>query len=1813
MKLANVVLIAVFAATMYACDATESIAWRQTFDEDGRVATTIDPSGRETRYQYETSPNGDVAKLLVIPPEGPKVSYSFDDGQRLIEMTDGEGSVDYGYDEDGNLSSVQREGRPAIKYTYDLANRLASMDVGDFYHMAWNYDYLGRLESMDTPAGTVSYEYQTGRNEVIRTLPNGVKTFWKWKPNGQLESITHGYFENPDSRSYRVLARYTYDHDANGRIKTIREESGRGKIVKEYSYDTMGRLVQAVDSSGQEYGYEYDSVGNRTRATTTGQPDQDYSYDWAGRLTSINGKPVSYDASGNLSEIELEGTTRNYRFYPDNRLAEATVKGQTTKYRYDGHGRLVTRMTDDGKNVFLPDPLSSYWLPLLIDEPKNTRTLVVWDGAIPLATIRNGKTEWLLNDHLGSVRLVTDAKGKVNRHEDYEPFGSVVGGQHSQLMSPGYAGLFEDVGLQLTLARSYAYELGAFLQPDPQIRGLHLDASLYSYCGADPMGLLDRDGAEPIPTDYGAKPLMVTDGNGNGVIPVPLRELPETGLRKSAIKEIHRNAQTEALRILLNEKADFSVADLEEHTWKVVEHWDSKARDDYYDRYPNAMRLKSGEWQTAEHYALMRAMLVSEKDITTRERKYISPKGVETLNRGWELAHWLGENSMGRIKSDTVLIWRGYRQVEGGKWYNKIGATIDIAITGSYNSGPNTRVQAVGWEPLHPDRREFMEMAIRDATTVKNGFHSLDVSVDFSADRQPKAIDYFTSATTRKEFHQHRLNARDLTERIMQGVKISRDVQQLHPYDVKSDPGRIASLRVRNGFASQSSIEQMEAYHRLSVAIPKPSNVGGVYLGGALDSIKGLGTLRGVRLDANGNLVLVGGDSGEVKLPSLRLDDVVAIFRSVYIHGEGPSVTIDPNPKDPEKLPMIIRHGKATEDTYVGWVLYEADRLMKGYTQGVDNKTKQDVESTVTGYDKVLDTIYFGGADPREGQKDGVWERFWIVPAEANRFEGERRELTLFDVPLKVNTQKMKWEKGKLVDDKQGESSPGATAFTEWFTDKYDDIADERYLVPPPESGITDPVPVYLELRRIALITAIAEKLHDDGVPMPFWMREYEVRKVPFEKTTPGLEVTRTKHETDVIRTARIFGGVALTPENKVVKSYATDADVAKAPKEIRAEVEQEVQLAGRLEQVLADTVATESFPVLSSKKVEIGGDTYSVAAVPGAETKALGPARLDEVDVAVPVPGGRRIELVRSFNSFFHPKGPWGDGWALNLPHLEKVVVPISREGGKVITTTGYELLTPLNSYYARFLSGKPVSGFVNPDNPIVDSKSPFYGMYLGKPSFFDNRETDMVRLKDGRQWHFSKHGELVAMEDGPMATVYERDRNKRLTKISAILGGSRAAEIRLAYTSDGRLEKATGKDLLGEDKAPMEMTYYYGTDGRLSGLEESVSSTRSNEAAGRLTYEYSGPWVSKIKWRDAEAKDSEPIALKSFEYNEHGQLLSESRGNDRHDYAITATKDGPEVQVAKSATDGIGIRARYDNQMRPTEMIAADGTTTTWTYGADGAIDATTMTPDGWKMSVTDSADGRERQVKSDGSPEIRVNYDEGARLVKLTEGNQELLSQQWRPDGQLVAVTTPSQAAHLRYGDNAVLKSIMLHPPTTATTLSEWRETAVDLMGQPTAIKDSTGLDLQIRYEKSGSLKSFVQSTPEGKWGYELEHDDEGRIEKVESSWGTMDFSYSDEGNLEEVESERDGADASIELDDGRISKIVGYDGGTTRYKYYDDGKLSGLPKEVTLPNSLELDNVYDNEGRLEAVTVGSVRRVKLEYDSKGRITGYVWESN
>jgi YD repeat-containing protein len=795
--------------------------------------------------------------------------------------------------------------------------------------------------------------------------------------------------------------------------------------------------------------------------------------------------------------------------------------------------------------------------------------------------------------------------------------------------------------------------------------------------------------------------------------------------------------------------------------------------------------------------------------------------------------------------------------------------------------------------------------------------------------------------------------------------------------------------------------------------------VGGVNLGGAGQTLEGIGLLDGVSQDANGNLVLIGKSGDDIKLLPLRLDDVVTVFRSVYLNGEGPTVTIDPNPENPTGLAMIIRHSEATDRTYVGWVLYQADRLMKGYTIGKDNLTKRDVTTKITDYAKVLDTMFFGGVQTGNAKQDGSWERFWIVPAEARRFATATDALTLFDVPLKVRTQPMKWAQGKLVDDPNRPPSPGAATFTDWFTHNYDGISQEQYLTPPKESGITQPVPVFTELRRIALLTAIAEKLRDQGIPMPFWMRDYTVRPVPFEKTTPALEIVRSKERI----TARIFGGVNLSPAETDVKTFTQTPELAQLPKEQQAAAKVTLDQAASLAPVVQKAMAGAE--PLQVRAIDQPGDTRQAFVMPGAGTLALAPNIFDEADLAVPVEGNEPLRLVRSYHSFFNPTGPWGQGWALDLPRLEEAKVPIKRDGNGGSYRIAYEVVTPLNSTSARFSRIGTVPELNNSRLLVPDQTGGFLGLAEGRPDFVTITETPPARQANGnaevpeKVWHkligrdgeieyFTPDGHLAATQHGGFRTVYETDVNGRLAKIVRMRGKQRVVSIQLSYDSSGRLQSATGQQETGNAKAKATVTYSYNPSGKLVAV-------RSSEGRTGYQYQYQGPWLTAVSYQGTKKNDKEKT-IRQFEYNPHGQLLAViDAEKTRTEYRVSSDSTGRTLTVTQAGKEANAESQTYDAAFRPLKTQYADGATSSWKYPEGGGTEMKWKSQEGKSLLITESANRLQRTLKFDRR-KITANYDTAGRLTTLAENDKPLLSQKWRTDGLL-------QAAR-RLSDNSII---------------------------------------------------------------------------------------------------------------------------------------------------------------------------------------------
>ncbi|HUS89046.1 MAG TPA: wall-associated protein, partial [Desulfosporosinus sp.] len=153
----------------------------------------------------------------------------------------------------------------------------------------------------------------------------------------------------------------TYTYDANGNIETITNNNQQTK----YYYDELNEVIRE-DNQGQNktITYTYDAGGNITQKVeypyttgTLGTPTKTYNYtygdtNWKDKLTSFDGKALTYDAIGNpltydgwaytweegrqLASMSKTGQNLSFKYNDSGIRTQKTVNGVTTKYYLNG-------------------------------------------------------------------------------------------------------------------------------------------------------------------------------------------------------------------------------------------------------------------------------------------------------------------------------------------------------------------------------------------------------------------------------------------------------------------------------------------------------------------------------------------------------------------------------------------------------------------------------------------------------------------------------------------------------------------------------------------------------------------------------------------------------------------------------------------------------------------------------------------------------------------------------------------------------------------------------------------------------------------------------------------------------------------------------------------------------------------------------------------------------------------------------------------------------------------------------------------------------------------------------------------------------------------------------------------------------------------------------------------------------------------------------------------------------------------------------------------------------------------------------------
>ena len=329
-----------------------------TLAYDARGRLTSRTIGNETT-SFSYYPTGLLKQVTL--PDGSSLTYTYDAAHRLDQISDGLGNkVVYTLDAMGNRTAVNTydpsgalhrthsrvintldevyqdinaAGTSAVTttYGYDNDGNQSSIDAPLSRDTTETYDALNRLGSIKDPAGGVtSFDYDAENDLTSVTDPRGLGTSYGYDGFGDLTSLG-----SPDTG----VSSYTYDADGN--LATATDARG---VVATYGYDALNRVTSIAYSLGGTtyqtrsltYDQGADGVGHLTGASD-GQSSMSWSYDSLGEITGMTqiaggvSRSVAYGyTNGDLTSLTTpSGQTITYGYNAAHEIMSVAVNGAT--------------------------------------------------------------------------------------------------------------------------------------------------------------------------------------------------------------------------------------------------------------------------------------------------------------------------------------------------------------------------------------------------------------------------------------------------------------------------------------------------------------------------------------------------------------------------------------------------------------------------------------------------------------------------------------------------------------------------------------------------------------------------------------------------------------------------------------------------------------------------------------------------------------------------------------------------------------------------------------------------------------------------------------------------------------------------------------------------------------------------------------------------------------------------------------------------------------------------------------------------------------------------------------------------------------------------------------------------------------------------------------------------------------------------------------------------------------------------------------------------------------------------------------------
>lgn len=326
----------------------------------------VSPSTQITTYGYDNQGN----LTSVTDPLSHVTGNAYDALNRLVQITyPMSGVAQFGLNALDQLTSVTDPRNNATTYTVNALDDVTQQVSPDTGTTGRTFDAAGNvLTSTDAKSQVTTHTYDALNRVLDATFHDGSKVEYGYdagtNQKGRLTSLTE---KDPGGT---VVTSTAYTYDLQGRLLTDTRAIGGGSYVTAYGYDSAGRRNSVTYPSGLVLGYTLDAVGRISQITATpsgGSPATvlaSATYHPFGGITGFtfgNSQTYArtYDLDGRISGFTLGGTAMSVTFDDASRITGQTYfpsPGNSVTYGYDDRDWLTSAVTPATTFGFTYDP-----------------------------------------------------------------------------------------------------------------------------------------------------------------------------------------------------------------------------------------------------------------------------------------------------------------------------------------------------------------------------------------------------------------------------------------------------------------------------------------------------------------------------------------------------------------------------------------------------------------------------------------------------------------------------------------------------------------------------------------------------------------------------------------------------------------------------------------------------------------------------------------------------------------------------------------------------------------------------------------------------------------------------------------------------------------------------------------------------------------------------------------------------------------------------------------------------------------------------------------------------------------------------------------------------------------------------------------------------------------------------------------------------------------------------------------------------------------------------------------------------------------